>query len=413
MTQRHHTLIPAFLIVIATFGWGTTQAKGEEVVSPTAETVVSTTVAPSGGVHTEGAPALVVVTPALIRSQAVKREHALPTNSFWDELAQCETAQDWQNGGRWAGGLGIMTSSSFPKASMGTWERFGGEEFAPSPDKATRAEQIEIANRIAVKGWTTVHHRDKDWARRQGIPAVWNFVQRPVGLTGWGCYKSQSTGKYRMDKPKMFYYENHRLVPTFQFSWNEKSHAVHDLQVFLGNVKVDSVYGAKTRSAHISYLRKHKLSRDGVPSKPSKKVSKPTTGSVSAQSVGQVVKRCPQWEKALRMHDLPVREFSYIMWRESRCQPKVIGWNYKSGTGHWSCKRAPANIYKKCHAVKSYDSGLLQINSSWKTVTAQVCKSKWGDLTVLLTVDCNLKVASYLYTEGGGIGNWAATSGRS
>lgn len=314
MTNRHLSLIPAFLIVVATFGWGQTQVKGEEVVSPTAETVATTTVAPqTGDVHTQGAP--LIQTPSAIRSQAVKREHALPTNAFWDELAQCETAQDWQNGGRYAGGLGIMTNSSFPKSSMGTWERFGGEEFAPSPDKATRAEQIEVANRIAVTGWETVHYRDKDWARRQGIPAVWNYVQRPVGLTGWGCYKSKSTGKYRMAKPKMYYYENHSLVPLFQFAWNEKSHAVHDLQVFLGTVKVDSVYGAKTRNAHISYLRKHGLPRTGVPSKPSKKVSKPTTGAVTAQSVGQVVKRCPQWEKALRKYDLPVREFSFIMWR--------------------------------------------------------------------------------------------------
>lgn len=409
MTNRHHSLIPAFLIVVATFGWGTTQAKGEEVVSPTAETVATTTVAPLGEVHTQevGLP----MTPAMLRSQAVKHPYALPTNDFWDKLAQCETAQDWQNGGRYAGGLGIMTSSTFPKASMGTWERFGGEEFAPSPDKATRLEQIEIANRIAVKGWKTTHYRDKDWARRQGIPAVWEYVRPPVGLTGWGCYKSKSTGKYRMEKPKMYYYENYKKVPLFQFSWGEKSHAVHDLQVLLGNVKVDGVYGKKTRAAHIAYLKKHKLSRDGVPSKPSKTKR---NGSVSAQSVSaeKVEKRCPKWEKALRKYDLPVREFSYIMWRESRCEPKAIGWNYKSGTGHWSCKRAPANIYKKCHAVKSYDSGLLQINSSWKTVTAQVCRSKWGDLTVLLTVDCNLRVASYLYREGGGIGNWAATSGR-
>jgi len=408
LTNRHLSLIPAFLIVVATLGWGQAQVKGEEVVSPTADTVAVTNVTPSTGVvHTQDYG--LILTPSAIRSQAVKRPHALPTDAFWDELAQCETAQDWKNGGRYAGGLGIMTNSTFPKASMGTWERFGGEEFAPTPDRATRAEQIEVANRIAVTGWSTVHYRDKDWARRKGIPVVWNYERPAVGLSGWGCYKSKFTGKYRMAKPKAYYYADHKNVPLFQFSWGERSHAVHDLQVFIGGVKADSVYGEKTRRAHINYLKKHKLPRYGVPSKPNKKR---LTGSVSAQSASETVKRCPKWEKALRKYDLPVREFSYIMWRESRCQPRVIGWNYKSGMGYWSCKRAPTSTYKKCSAVHSYDSGLLQINSSWRTVTSQVCGSKWGDLTVLLTVDCNLRVASYLYKEGGGIDNWAATSGR-
>jgi hypothetical protein len=55
--------------------------------------------------------------------------------------------------------------------------------------------------------------------------------------------------------------------------------------------------------------------------------------------------------------------------------------------------------------VSSYDSGLLQINSSWVTVTSQVCGTKWGDLRPLRTSSCNLKVAKYLF-ENGGLGNW-------
>lgn len=116
-------------------------------------------------------------------------------------------------------------------------------------------------------------------------------------------------------------------------------------------------------------------------------------------------KRCPKWENALRNYDLPVPIFSYIMWRESRCIPKAIGWNYKEGTNHTNCKRSPASTYKKCSAVSSYDSGLLQINSSWVTATSKVCKSKWGDMTVLLQPDCNLKMGKYLLTSSG-LGNW-------
>lgn len=337
-----------------------------------------------------------------LRKSSTPRNHAYPTTEFWEKLAQCETAQDWQNGGRYAGGLGIMNSSSFPKASMGTWERFGGEEFAPSPDKATKDEQITVANRIAVGGYSRVVYRDPDWARRQGVPTQYVWDQKPVGLTGWGCYKSKSTGKYRMAKPKMYYYENHHDVVYFTFYPNEKSKAVHDLQVYIG-VKVDGWYGPKTQAAHRKYLKKH-----GVRAADRAIV---TTQSVRNVAAAEPVKRCPKWEPLIKSYKLPVKEFSYIMWRESRCERMAIGWNYKSGMGHWSCKLAPAAIYKKCKAVKSYDSGLLQINSSWVTVTSQVCKSKWGDMTVLLDAKCNIAVARYLY-DNGGMHHWKASSGR-
>lgn len=116
-------------------------------------------------------------------------------------------------------------------------------------------------------------------------------------------------------------------------------------------------------------------------------------------------KRCAKYENLLRKAKLPVKTFSYVMWRESRCQPRAIGWNYKSGKSHRDCKLQPANRYRKCKAVRSYDSGLLQINSSWVSVTAAVCKSKWGDMSVLLEPKCNIAVARYLY-DNGGMGHW-------
>lgn len=137
-------------------------------------------------------------------------------------------------------------------------------------------------------------------------------------------------------------------------------------------------------------------------------VSQTKTASVSTSKKEW---KCPKWHALMREHKLPVRLFDPIMYRESRCKAKVIGWNYHRGMSHRDCKLEPADKYKKCKAVKSYDSGLLQINSSWKTVTSRVCKSKMGDMTVLLDPKCNLKVASYLYHKGGGIANWRGTSG--
>ena len=92
-------------------------------------------------------------------------------------------------------------------------------------------------------------------------------------------------------------------------------------------------------------------------------------------------KRCPQWEDEFAAFGLPVETFSFVAWRESRCNR--LSWNRtlnKNGT---------------------QDRGLLQINSSWVTVTAKECASQRGDLSVLFNVRCNLAVARYLYRNGG------------
>jgi hypothetical protein len=66
-------------------------------------------------------------------------------------MAQCETGGDWSMvGSRYSGGLGFYN---------GTWDTFGGREFAPRAGQATREQQIVVANRVA----------------------------NGVGLSGWGC----------------------------------------------------------------------------------------------------------------------------------------------------------------------------------------------------------------------------------
>lgn len=296
---------------------------------------------------------------------------------FWERLAQCETAQNWQNSGQWAGGLGIYTKGDFPNSNMGTWERFGGEEFAPSPDKATKEQQLVIADRISVEGYTTTITRDADRAKAMGVPRVYQWNQKPVGFTGWGCYKSKSTGKYRMAKPLLLHYDP-KLLPLVQYSWNQRGVVVEDLQKLIG-VTPDGHYGVKTREAHIRYLKENNLSLLGVGSLPA---------FLSGSYPQDKAKRCPQWEGRLRYNGLvPVDRFSYIMWKESRCQEKAIS---------------------KANADGTRDYGLLQINSSWVSVTRKLCGGK--DIKVLLNHKCNLKVAKYLL-DNGGLGHWSATSG--
>ena len=94
-------------------------------------------------------------------------------------------------------------------------------------------------------------------------------------------------------------------------------------------------------------------------------------------------KRCPQWEPKFAEHGLPVKAFSYISWRESRCS--VSAWN------------------RTLNKNKTQDLGLVQINSSWKTVTRNICGT---DITGLFNVDCNLAVAKYLY-DNGGLRHWS------
>lgn len=92
---------------------------------------------------------------------------------YWDRVAVCETRSNWQNGGRFAGGLGIAVT---------TWKNYGGHQFASHPSRATREQQIEIANRISMFGFQTknVFLSEADIPNRP-------FFRPPVGFGGWGC----------------------------------------------------------------------------------------------------------------------------------------------------------------------------------------------------------------------------------
>ncbi len=80
---------------------------------------------------------------------------------------------------------------------------------------------------------------------------------------------------------------------------------------------------------------------------------------------------------------------SKIAYRESRCNPRSLSAIRKNGRP---------------------DVGLLQIQGSWVTVTRAVCK-KQDVIKALLNIKCNLKVARYLY-DNGGLSHWRATSGK-
>ena len=59
----------------------------------------------------------------------------------WKRLAQCESSGRWHinTGNGYYGGLQISRS---------TWAGYGGKKFAPMPSRATKQEQIKVAERI-------------------------------------------------------------------------------------------------------------------------------------------------------------------------------------------------------------------------------------------------------------------------
>lgn len=76
---------------------------------------------------------------------------AAPSNAAtvgtWDRIARCESGGRWHlsTGNGYYGGLQI---------SRGTWAGYGGRRYAALPSRATKAEQIRIAERIRRgQGW--------------------------------------------------------------------------------------------------------------------------------------------------------------------------------------------------------------------------------------------------------------------
>jgi hypothetical protein len=105
-------------------------------------------VVPAPVVPTPVVPAPVVPTPAAPRPVVP----APDAGHDWDAVARCESGGNWSinTGNGYYGGLQFSSS---------TWTGFGGGEYAPRADLATREQQIAVAERVlAVQGrgaWPT------------------------------------------------------------------------------------------------------------------------------------------------------------------------------------------------------------------------------------------------------------------
>ena len=133
----------------------------------------------------------------------------------------------------------------------------------------------------------------------------------------------------------------------------------------------------------------------------------PVTAVVSPVDAHKTVP-CHKWHSTLKKAGLPVTEFSYIMYRESKCVAKAVGWNYRAGMSHRDCVSGAFHRHRKCKAVRSWDMGLLQLNSQHDTITRQICGASTRS-RILLRPSCNLAVAKYLYDRYG-LAPWRGNS---
>ena len=64
-----------------------------------------------------------------------------PSGGVWDDLAQCESTGNWtiNTGNGYYGGL---------QFDVTTWNAYGGGDYAPRADQATREQQIAVATRV-------------------------------------------------------------------------------------------------------------------------------------------------------------------------------------------------------------------------------------------------------------------------
>ncbi|MEU6768752.1 transglycosylase family protein [Streptomyces sp. NPDC046853] len=83
-----------------------------------------------------GVTGVAVAAPLMAAGQA-----SAATNSEWDAVAQCESGGNWSinTGNGYTGGLQFSSS---------TWAAYGGTKYAPSADKASKAQQIEIGEKV-------------------------------------------------------------------------------------------------------------------------------------------------------------------------------------------------------------------------------------------------------------------------
>lgn len=97
---------------------------------------------------------------ALVAGGFVVASNAGASDTVWDRVAMCESSGNWSinTGNGFYGGL---------QFTFQTWKGFGGQKYAYTANRATKAQQIEIAQEVL---------------KVQG-PGAWPVCSQRAGLT--------------------------------------------------------------------------------------------------------------------------------------------------------------------------------------------------------------------------------------
>jgi uncharacterized protein YabE (DUF348 family) len=94
----------------------------------------------NNGAQVNGTPVSVI---PVVAAQPTIHFFGTKADPRWQAIANCETGGNWSIvAPTYSGGLGIYN---------GTWNAFGGQQFASNPGLATREQQIIVAERIRAR----------------------------------------------------------------------------------------------------------------------------------------------------------------------------------------------------------------------------------------------------------------------
>lgn len=121
---------------------------------------------------------------------------AVPSDVNWDAIARCESGGNWRinTGNGYYGGL---------QFSRGTWRAYGGSRYARTANRATRAEQIRVAERVlrrqGIGAWPHCGRRANVHVSRRAVRhAPARTVRQVTGRSearGHGSVASRSTAR--------------------------------------------------------------------------------------------------------------------------------------------------------------------------------------------------------------------------
>lgn len=143
------------------------------------------------------------------------------TDAEWDRVAACESGGNWaiNTGNGYHGGL---------QFAPGTWAGHGGTKYAPTADQATKAQQIEIAERVLAgqgKGaWPTCGtglsgHTPRDASKAPGSMKAKKKQAAPASLKATPKAKDSNDVRNQVDGVVKARQQKGQLDPTVANIW--------------------------------------------------------------------------------------------------------------------------------------------------------------------------------------------------